>query len=215
MGEGAIEGVANDYLIYQPSRAEALAHAQDRFAGEGSPSTSASNIPIPLRFAFRTDFKYSRFDTSSAPPRNISRLAGSAACTPGPSWNASGGPTNLVAGLNFAGYDLPRQPGPGKVGSALQCYRACQHRAGCVAFTFITNARPGTRACWLKRAGFARAALHSAGTASGVLRPAEALRNQLLALEASNRNVTKPSPTSRPALERRRWQRRSRRRRRM
>lgn len=191
MGEGAIEGNAEDYHIYQPSRAEALAHAWERFVGEGSHSAS---IPIPLRFAFNTRFKFSRFDASSAPTRNISRLVGDAACRPGPSWNATGGATNFVVGLNFEGYDLVGQPGPGRLGSALQCYSECRQRAGCAAFTFITNAKPRARACWLKRPGFARAALYSAGTISGVLLPADVFRNQLR-LEAMHRANVTASPS--------------------
>jgi len=96
--EGAIEGRAEDYLVYHPSSHLGAWGASGLSAGAGA-------LPHSPRSPFSTAFNFSRFDASEAPPRDAARLAGER-CRRGPQWNATGGPANLVTGLNFEGHDL-------------------------------------------------------------------------------------------------------------
>ena len=149
--EGAIEGVADDYMVQS---------------------------------AFDVVFAHGRFDSISAPPRATQLLAGRKGeqrCAPAPVWNRTGGPENVVRGLNFQGADLfdPKRPCQGtlcrkwrRVKSAMACYQSCwqARHQGCRAFTFITTAPGWAARCWLKREGYQSSAFRSGGTISGVLR---------------------------------------------
>ena len=146
MGEGAIEGQADDYLIIRPE-------------DFGRPGYSPHN----------TTFAFSRFQGGGvALPRDIHRLGGGG-CLPGPKWNVSGGPANFQPELNFQGHDLEHQPDrrKGYESSPRRCYDACLPRPKCLAFTFILSPQAHRR-CWLKGKGYERSAFHSNGTISGV-----------------------------------------------
>ena len=158
MGEGAIEGTADDYLV-----------------------CSNVNGGCHTWLPFSTDFKYGRFDARAAPPRNLSKLASGGKCAPAQTrWNLThvmGG--GLWPGLNFAGYDFKTQPM--WLSKPKQCKRACEKRAGCVAFSFIlsTGSVHPARRCWLKRRGFERSAFLSQHVISGVLPKDAAKRSRI------------------------------------
>eukprot|EP00966_Prymnesium_polylepis_P323759 7379904-Prymnesium_polylepis.3 len=135
-------------------------------AGEGAIEGHGAHYIVPSPFSTR--FKYSRHTAKAAPPRDVHALGGHVR-EPGcarKGWDAAGGVTRLVDGLNFQGHDLK---GLGRVPSAEACYEACRaHAPECQAFTFI-KMRTAKKRCWLKRAGYAAGGFVANGTISGVL----------------------------------------------
>ena len=161
MGEGAIEGTADDYLV-----------------------RSNFNSKHHTHLPFGTDFKYSRFDALAAPPRQLSGINSAGKCVPAHlRWNVThalnrGG---LWPGLNFAGHDFKRQPL--YLTNPTQCRRACEKHFGCVAFSFITVSKPPDpkRRCWMKHRGFERGAFLSDHVTSGILPKAAAKKSRIRA----------------------------------
>ena len=178
MGEGAIEGTADDYLVWQMIR------------GKADVSKSAAMS----RFPFQTDFKYGRFSALAAPPRNLSGLASDGKCKPARNvWNLThmlaGEQGGMWPGLNFAGHDCKTQPM--YLTTPKQCGRACEKHPGCVAFSFITvpNPRNPKRRCWMKKRGFERGAFLSEHVTSGVLSKRAAMKTHIREQQLKRKRV--------------------------
>lgn len=106
---------------------------------------------------FGTVWRFSRFNSVAAEPRNVSRLR----------LSSSRHALRFCPNLNLQGGDIAavqRHIAP----TAADCYRACERQRGCSAFTHITapgNARP----CWLKTLAATMPQRGVRGTVSGVV----------------------------------------------
>ena len=124
--------------------------------GRGAIEGSVGDYEMPTPFA--TSFRFSRFDAVRARPRDTSQLRAVRFCSD----------------LNFGGGDIVGLL-RSKVGSALQCHRACERyneRKGptCFAFSHIVSGNPKRRACWLKTADAPALAQPAKGVISGVVK---------------------------------------------
>ena len=112
-----------------------------------------------------TDFRYSRFDAISAPPRDVAAMLRVLEAPVADRMrhlpvNATGG-QRLLKNTNLQGGDLWGVAAP----SSAACRAACERVGRCVAFTFILDSS-SRRRCWLKQRGYR--VLESRGTVSGL-----------------------------------------------
>jgi len=116
---------------------------------------------------FGTVWRFSRFDSVAAEPRNVSRLRLSSQTAAHSRAASSRHALRFCPNLNLQGGDIAavrRHIAP----TAAGCYRACERQRGCSAFTHITapgNAHP----CWLKTLAATMPQRGVRGTVSGVV----------------------------------------------
>lgn len=139
-----------------------------RSQGEGGIEGKASDYMVATQFS--TQFAYQRFSSVARLPRNISQLLGGSRCRPHLSWRKLTAAGQMVPGLNFQGFDLAvisRRKAP----TAATCGAVCKEwrPRGCRAFTFVVTYAKSHNACFLKRDGYEKGALVSAGCKSGVV----------------------------------------------
>ena len=133
--------------------------------GEGGIEGSVEEYRMASNFG--TQFRYSRFDRTAAPPRNTmllrQRSGGNKTSTPGVA------AVRFCPNLNLQGGDI-RSAGRRDAPSALACYLSCKQNSRCSAFTYITAPKVA-RPCWLKRLAEIKRQ-HGDGVVSGIVRGA-------------------------------------------